>query len=282
MKNKIALEESHSGMKATLIGSWDDNLLHLVIENNITELEINSGKGWRGENVDFLKYFPKLKSLILIDLSVRSIEGIYNLSELSKIRLITYAKTRVDFSLFPSLESCDFEWIKGSDSLFECAKLSGLGLNRYHSEDGKLFSNLNNLKFLTILNSPIKDLDGISPLLGLQHLSLTNLKNIVSLKGIDNLLNLEILEIQKCKGIRSVSEIFSLQKLRKLLLLDLGDINSFKGLERLQNLTTLMFYESTNIIDGDLSPIVRLKNLSDISFQNRKHYSHKREYFQQF
>jgi hypothetical protein len=37
-----------------------------------------------------------------------------------------------------------------------------------------------------------------------------------------------------------------------------------------------LFYESTNIVDGDLSPLTRQKNLSSVSFQDRRHYSHKR------
>ncbi len=40
-----------------------------------------------------------------------------------------------------------------------------------------------------------------------------------------------------------------------------------------------MFYESTNIIDGDLKPITKLNKLNKVSFQNRKHYTHNREAF---
>jgi hypothetical protein len=40
-----------------------------------------------------------------------------------------------------------------------------------------------------------------------------------------------------------------------------------------------MFYDSTNILDGDLAPVQRHNGLSRISFQNRKHYSHRREQF---
>jgi hypothetical protein len=33
------------------------------------------------------------------------------------------------------------------------------------------------------------------------------------------------------------------------------------------------------IVDGDLFPITKLKSLNKISYQNRRHYSHKREDF---
>ena len=59
----------------------------------------------------------------------------------------------------------------------------------------------------------------------------------------------------------------------------MGNIESIKGIEELKELSIFLFYESTNIIDGDISPVFKLANLSKISYQNRKHYSHKREEF---
>lgn len=93
------------------------------------------------------------------------------------------------------------------------------------------------------------------------------------------MLVLEELEIQRCKGITAISEVFKLGKLKRLLLIDLGGIASIGGIENLTELEEFLFYESTNIVDGDLSPITRLKKLSKISYQNRKHYSHRREQF---
>ncbi len=46
-------------------------------------------------------------------------------------------------------------------------------------------------------------------------------------------------------------------------------------------LSEVVFYESTNIRDGDLSPLMKHR-LSSVSFQNRRHYSHRREQFPGF
>lgn len=144
---------------------------------------------------------------------------------------------------------------------------------------GGAFSKLVNLEELSILNSQIENLQGISTLRNLKFLRLANLKRIASLKGVENLQKLEELEIQRCKGISTVFEVFRLSSLRRLLLLDLGNIASIGGIETLSDLEEFLLYESTNIVDGDISPVLTLKNLSKISFQNRRHYTHKREDF---
>ena len=87
--------------------------------------------------------------------------------------------------------------------------------------------------------------------------------------------NLEELEIHACRRIRSIDEIGCLT----LHLNNDGDIESIKPLAKLGGLESMSFYESTNIIDGDLSPLLNQKNLSRVSFKNRRHYSHQREEF---
>jgi hypothetical protein len=57
-----------------------------------------------------------------------------------------------------------------------------------------------------------------------------------------------------------------------------GDIETLKPLSRLTSLEWVTFSESTNIVDGDLSSLFQMR-LSRIAFQNRRHYSHKREAF---
>jgi len=282
MNKYIEFEEGQYGMRATIKTGWNDSFLELLIKNNIKELELNDGLGWHGENVDFLQYLPSLKSLIIIDFHIKSIEGIHFLKEIIEIQISTYCKIPINFKSFPNLQVCSFEWIKGSDSLFECKNIRKLFINNYKKTNSDIFLKFNHLEELSILNSNFENLQGLSELFNLKKIRIANLKKIISLRGIEQLNNLEELEIQKCKGIKSISEILKLSKLKRLLLLDMGDIETIKGLENLNELTLFMFYESTNIIDGDLTPLLKLKKLTKTSFQNRKHYSHKREFFIKF
>lgn len=159
------------------------------------------------------------------------------------------------------------------------SNLKKLYINRYNKNDIDDFSKLVNLESLSILNSQIENLLGISSLRKLQNLRLGNLKKITTLQGLENLKDLETLEIQKCKGILDVSVIFNLTKLKQLFLIDMGNISSINGIENLTSLNEFLFYESTNISDGDLIPLKNLPSLRKISFQNRKHYTLKREDF---
>src|SRR5690348_16386240 len=106
-------------------------------------------------------------------------------------------------------------------------------------------------------------------------LRLANLKRLTSLAGIEGLKRLEELDIHTCRSITSIEEVGFLPQLRKLYLNDDGEIESLKPLERLHCLREVLFYESTNILDGDLTPLVHQKNLLRVSFQNRRHYSHR-------
>lgn len=279
MSDSIEFENGLFGTKAVIRGGWQDVYLALLLEEGVQELELNDGKGWRGENVDFLQFIPNLRSLILIDFRIKSIGAIHFLNRLLKLKISTYSKTPVNFNVFPNLVECSFEWIKGSDSLFDVLSLKKLFINNYDKKNSYCFSKLINLEELSILNSPIENLQELSFLKSLKTLRLGNLKKITSLQGLQYLTELEELEIQRCKGIFTISEILRLSKLRRLLLIDLGDIANIKGLEYLTELQEFLFYESTNIVDGDLSSITKLTKLNNISYQNRKHYSHKREEF---
>jgi hypothetical protein len=282
MTNNVEFEKGIYGTKAVIKGQWHDAFLKLFKETGVQELELNDGKGWRGDNLDFLKNLTNLKSIIIIDLGIKSIDAVHSLIELEKLEISTYSNTSINFNAFPKLVDCSFEWSNGSASLFEMVSIKKLFINNYKEKNCDKFSKLINLEKLSILNSPIENLQGLSELKNIKALRLGNLMKLTSLQGLQNLHKLEDLEIQRCKGIYAISEVFELKNLECLSLVDVGNIESIKGIEILTNLKVFLFYESTNVVDGDLTPITKLNSLKKISFQNRKHYSHRRENFEQF
>jgi hypothetical protein len=281
MNNKIEFETGEYGTRAVVKSTWHENYTSLLLDKGISELELNHAKGWYGSDVNFLQSFPALKSFTIIDFNavLKSINAVHYLSKLKVLNISTYCKTPIDFNSFPNLEKCGLEWRNGSESLFNRISLNKLFLNSYNKNNSYVFSPLTNLKDLTILNAPLENLLGLAALNQLKYLRIGNLKKIVSLHGIGELSELEELKIQRCKGIRSIIDIVKLKKLKRLLLLDLGDIETIKGIENLTELDEFLFYESTNIIDGDLFPLLKIKKLSNISFRNRKHYTHNKESF---
>jgi len=250
-----------------------------LLDNGVVELELNTGKNWRGDDVSFLAELPQLLSLIIIDYSISSVEPIHFLQNLRKLKIFTYCKTEIKFAAFPLLEDCSLEWRPKSTSLFDCLSLKKLFINRYNGKDTSEFAKLINLESLAILNASIGNLHGLETLKKLRFLRLGNLRRLTSLDGIEKLTNLEELNLNTCRAISSINEVAALTKLRKLYFNNGGEIESLKPLEKLELLEAVIFYASTNIVDGDLSPLLCLKNLNKISFQNRRHYSHRREEF---
>jgi hypothetical protein len=201
------------------------------------------------------------------------------LTKLRALEITTYCSTEIRFSKFPLLEDCTLEWRPKAESIFDCKTLIKLLINRYKGKDIAPFTKLESLESLSILNAPLENLHGLGSLRKLRSLRLANLKRLKSLDGIEGLENLRELEIHTCLGIHSIDELGYLTQLRKLYLNNDGDIASLKPLNNLNELESVVFYESTNIIDGDLSPLLRQKHLSNVSFQNRRHYSLRREEF---
>jgi len=279
MKSALLIEDGDFGLRVILQNRWKYEFIEFLKNKNIAELELNTGKGWQGEDVSFVELFPNLRALIIIDLHIKSVSAVHSLHEVRRLELITYCKTKIIFSEFPHLEDCGFEWRAGSESLFDCKSLKHLFINNYKGKDTKDFGKLEKIETLAILNSPITNLHGLAELKRLRSLRLANLRNLTSLSGIERLNNLQELDINTCKKISSINEISNLKKLTVLGLNNMEDINSIKSLENLELLRSFGFYESTNIIDGDLTPLTKLKNLSKVAFQNRRHYTHSREFW---
>jgi len=282
MPRAIKLEDGRYGARAVLTAPWSDSLMLLLEQHGVVEIELNMAKGWMGNDLSFLKRLPHLKALEVLDLrpSLKSIEPIHALHALKSLGVTTYCPTKIDFAAFPLLEECSLEWGKREcQSLFACTSLKNLFVNRYPGDSITPFTRLSSLESLTILNSPINSLVGLGSLNGLRKLRLGMLRKLGSLAGIEGLSQLEELAIETCKQINSIDAVGALMRLKKLTLGNIGEIESLRVLRRLHALEWVCFPESTSVLDGDLSPLVQLKNLRRVSFQNRRHYSHRREDF---
>ena len=171
---------------------------HIIFESHgIVELELNMAKGcgWHGGSLEFLRKLPWLKAFRILDLTFPDVDPIHCLHNLKRLQIMTYCSTEIRFAAFP-LEDCDLEWRPKADSLFECAMLKKLFVNRYKGNDVSGFGKLINLERLGILNSPVRDLLGLVPLSRLRKLRLNNLTKVESLRGLDALTNLEELDLR--------------------------------------------------------------------------------------
>jgi hypothetical protein len=269
----IQFTKSDFGVHATITGEWQDSFYDIFEKHNVKSLELNRAKGWVGKDINFLKDVEYLESFSILDFQIQSILPVHFLKRLKKIEVITYCKTALSFGAFPKLEHCAIKWRKGSESLFDCKQLKELFLDGYNQFDSDAFSALTNLEKLTIANSSIRNLDGLSKLTRLTYLRLGYLNNITSIEPINTLKRLQELEIQNCKKVASIKGVEYLSELKKILLIDMGSIDSLLPLRNIRDIQWILFYGTTNIIDGNISFLRELRKLSKISFQNRRHYT---------
>ncbi len=260
MIDGIQLEDGRYGRRAVVISAWSQEMTDYLLGHGIKDLELNEGKGWRGSDVAFLAKLPQLVALTIIDLKIPSVAPIHFLPELRALEVTTYCKTAIRFSTFPQLGECTLEWRPQATSLFDCTTLKRHLVNRYDGRHVDSFAKLEGLESLAILNAPVENVRGLGSLKNLRVLRLANLKRLTSLAGIELLVDLEELEIHTCRAIGSINEIGALSRLRNLNLNNDGDIKSLKPLEGLTRLESVVFYESTNILNGDLSPLLRGKH----------------------
>jgi hypothetical protein len=273
------LEPGPFGARAVLISDWDAETKRSLLKQPIAELELNRGKGWHGRSLEFLSNFPELLALSIIGKTAEYIEPIHLLHNLRLLRVLAYCKNEIRFHEFPRLIDCGLEWRPKARSVFDALGLRVLFVKGFNGSDTRQFGKLTSLESLAILGSPIRSLEGLAPLLELRSLRLGDLRQLASLSGIENLIRLEKLEMSTCRRIGAIDGVSSLTMLRELYLDNLGDIRSLKPLAQLSQLRRVTFAESTNILDGDLSPLLGLPGLELVSFQNRRHYSHRREVF---
>lgn len=288
--SQYSLESNHAvafvpgtyGRRALLRGDWDDRMADFLKAFDVVEIELNMAKGWYGTNLSFFSKLPWLLSVEILDMRLQDVAPVHELHKLKELEITTYCKTPMDYSCFPELERCGLEWRPRSESVFDCTTLKKLFINRYKGKDTDCFSRLVNLEDLTLLNAPIRNLLGLKSLVKLQRIRIGLLRQLGSLTGIEQLVNLRELDINTCRRFRSLAPIESLMRLEKLFFSNCGEIESLRPLSKLTNLNWIGFCESTNILDGDLLPLMNLPNLERLSLKNRRHYSHKRQEFPAF
>ena len=264
------------GKRMELRGAWNREFAEQMRLAGVQELEINYAKGFVGKDISFLADLDWLEGLLLIHRTLPDDTAVQSLSSLRLLDLNTYCRNPINFSAFPRLEECSLEWRSGAASLFQCHTISRLFINSYTAKHSESFRSLHGLTELRIANGALSDLSGLSSCRNLDFLGLYNLKRLPNLQGLGELAGLERLELNGCRNIRNIDEIAKLRHLRVLHLCDDGHISSLKPLADLVELEEFLFYESTNILDGDLSPLIQLPSLKKVVFAERVHYSHRR------
>ncbi len=240
-------------------------------------MELNYAKGWRSSDLTFLRELSDLEAIDITDWNIDDVSAVNKLSRLRDLSISTYCKTILDFFNWPNLEQCSLEWRPGAASLFEHRGVKTIFINKFRGRDLSDFSGMIQLETLRLKGpTRLESCRGIESLTRLTHFELALATKLNSLEHLESLTRVQHLVIHTCRKVGNISPLQALREIRELHLNNCGDIKSIQVLRNLKNLEKFLFYESTNVLDGDLSVLEKLPRLKVVAFKERPHYSHKR------
>lgn len=230
------------------------------------------------DDVEFLKTCTFIEGIILLGVP-KNYEAIYELKNLRKINIYSDKDFDFCFDNFDKLQSCFIENPNRVNALFDCLSLEELTVGGYKSEDLGSVGRLINLKRLDVRTSSIRSLEGIAGLKCMELLELNYLKNLRILSELGELHQLKKLSIVNCPKISSIEDLRHLTNLEFVRIDNCKNIESIKPLNDLDELQTVHLLQNTNVVDGDMTPLLKRK---DALFGSRKHYSHNNDEIDEF
>src|SRR6185503_15443209 len=237
---------------------------------NIERLGINPMRGYALNDIEFLRRYPFVTDLVI----VFPASGPFELSPiqaLANLRSLTISgPVPLALGQFPRLKIFRGNWDPRLD-LSGC-NLEVLDLSNYRakSHDLTALPEQPALRQLSIVQSAITSLHGVAKFRSLEKLELAYLSKLETLSELERLPSLTMLDCNKCRKLRNHAGVQELENLRVLRFNDCGEIPTLGFLDRMKKLEEFRFVD-TNIIDGDLGPLLRLER---VGFLRKKHYSH--------
>jgi hypothetical protein len=131
------------------------------------------------------------------------------------------------------------------------------------------------LSYLELNWANLKDLQGVEKFGNLKRLELhycTKLENDLGLSQLRE--SLQYLHINQSKKFIPTDELLSLKGLRVLCLNACGSIDNLSFLKYFPNLMDFRFVD-TNVLDGNLTPIIEHPTIRTVGFLNKRHYNFK-------
>jgi hypothetical protein len=183
----------------------------------------------------------------------------------------------VDLTTLPHLRSLGAAWPALRETVHSLDELERLVTWEFDQEDLTVFETNVQLKELILKGAPrLESLEGARALtlLSTLHVALARELTDISEGGAltRSLRSLRSLELETCLGIERIDDVRPLTGLRFLGVNDCGRIESLRALAALQELEVFEAWESTRILDNDLSPLTRLPRLREIRMRARREY----------
>ena len=253
------------GLPALVVleGGWRDEYASMIEAHGLAVLSI----AIRDDDLSFLERLPDLRGLVLNAGAVRDLSPVQGLTALETLTLNTSAKPRMplDFGAFGRLRTLRMYWNAGFDSVFGCATLESLFVFGPPDEDLTRFGALTGLRRLELSQGRrLESTAGVGA--SVRYLGLYQQS---ALRALEDLPALDVLAIESAK---QLGELVTVPSLTRLKVANCGDIATLAPLRGLDRLEEFLAWESTRIVDGDLSVLLELPRLRTVGMRDRREY----------
>jgi protein phosphatase 1 regulatory subunit 7 len=256
-----------------------DACMDYALQNHSGRIAISPLGGFRLPDLSFLARFPWVEHLTIMHSEMIDISAVSILERLRYLQISGATKQPLDLASFPLLRELRVQWwpkLRFGDIL---ASLRTLDLSNYGPAIGDLtgLPEIPRLEDLGLVQARNLTLSGIDRFPGLRRLGVDYFPRLADLSPLTAFSNgaIEILEFGNCKRLAHHDQVKVILSLRRLAFNKCGEIPSLRFLNDLPALESFSFVD-TNIVDGDLTPCLRLKFAG---FFDKRHYSHRRSDF---
>ena len=187
-----------------------------------------------------------------------------------------WKSNHINFDNIPQGVYVNFDWKEKKVDSINFSNCKYLIIWHHQSKD-KDFENLpdiEDLEYLEINWSSSTSLKGLLKYKFLKRLELHYCTKLETLDGIEDLnQDIEFIHIDQSKKLKGHERVTRLKQLRTLCFNDCGVIENLGFLKSLPHLVDFRFV-NTNILDGNLMPLISHPSITSVGFLNKKHYSH--------
>lgn len=128
--------------------------------------------------------------------------------------------------------------------------------------------------YLHLTNSNIRTLDGVAELGPIKRLEMTYCLKLEDSSGLLGLQpTLEWLSLDQCRKVRVHQILRHFPSLKVLCLNQCAPLDDLSFLKQLPQLLDFRFV-NTNVLNGDMTPIIEHPSLVSVGFLNKRHFSH--------
>jgi len=271
----FSLSPTPDGVDLVVTGDWTPQARERITAGEADGLVLNYAKGFHEPDIDFIAGLP-IRRLHILDRTLKDLTPVHTLgASLVTLHVQSDPRATIELERLPRLTHLSASWPQVHGSIRYAQELERLFLLSYTEPDLTPLSHLPGLTSIVMKDYPaVHSLDGAQDLPWLAELGIHLAKHLDDISALDHpsSLLLNTLQLTHCKKIADITAVAACPSLTYLNLSENGNLTSAAPLAGLRRLEKLYLYGSTNILDGDLTPIAGLPRLNDFRMQNRRHY----------